>query len=104
MNEITAEDLVQLQKQQEKYLLLDVREPFEHNICNIGGKLIPMGELADRIAELDSQQHIIIYCKHGSRGLRAMAFLASQGFDHVSNLAGGIMAWIERIDPTLAKY
>jgi rhodanese-related sulfurtransferase len=104
MRQISPKELQELQQQEENFLLLDVRETFEHAICNLGGKLIPLAELPVRYRDLDKNQHIIVYCKHGVRGMRAAEFLVTQGFTHVSNLSGGIIAWIETIDPSLPQY
>ena len=85
-------------------MLLDVREPQEYAICNLGGTLIPRAELPSRISELDRAKEIIVYCKSGSRSAQAVALLRELGFARVRNLAGGIDAWAERIDPSMQRY
>jgi adenylyltransferase/sulfurtransferase len=85
-------------------LVLDVREPFEYQIANIGATLIPQGEVAQRIAEIDPAREIVVHCRSGSRSQRIAEFLASSGYTRVSNLAGGIRAWADEIDPKVQKY
>ena len=88
----------------EEVFVLDVREPFEYQIAQIGGKLIPLGELPQRLGELNPQQEIVCQCKGGGRSQKAAEFLAKNGFAKVHNLTGGIMAWSNEIDPTVRKY
>jgi adenylyltransferase/sulfurtransferase len=84
--------------------LIDVREPHEYEICNLGGELMPLRTLAARIGELDPSAHIAVHCRSGARSARAVASLRGAGFDNAWNVSGGILAWIERIDPTLTRY
>ncbi len=84
--------------------VLDVREPHEYQICNIGGTLIPLGELQKRVGELDPNKEIVAHCKMGGRSAKAVAFLKQAGFKKVHNLAGGITAWADRIDRKMPKY
>jgi molybdopterin/thiamine biosynthesis adenylyltransferase/rhodanese-related sulfurtransferase len=88
----------------EKIYILDVREWHEYKICNIGGHLIPLPQLANRIQELDPAHEIVVHCKSGGRSLQALAILQSAGFRNVKNLRGGIIAWAERVDPAVSKY
>lgn len=88
----------------EDVVVLDVREPHEYKICNIGGLLIPLSELAARVHELDSARDIVIHCRTGIRSAQAVGFLQDAGFERVWNLAGGIHAWSDEIDPTIPKY
>jgi adenylyltransferase/sulfurtransferase len=86
-------------------LLLDVREPQEHQICAIpGSTLIPLGDLPSRLAELEGRQDIVVHCKSGVRSAKAVKLLREAGFDDAANLKGGILAWIEHVDPSLPKY
>ncbi len=85
-------------------VVLDVREPHEVKICNIGGVLIPLGELMARVHELDSARDLVVYCRTGSRSAQAVAFLKDSGFEKVWNLKGGMHAWSDQIDPTVPKY
>ena len=70
--------------------MLDVREPHEYQICNLGGHLIPLGDLPKRVSELDSSREIVVHCKMGGRSAKAVAFLQQSGFTKVHNLVGGI--------------
>ena len=90
----------------EDVFVLDVREPHEVQIVNIGAPLIPLGQLANRIDELAPQKdrEIVVHCKSGARSQKAAQLLKSAGFANVENLAGGILAWADKIDPTLPKY
>jgi adenylyltransferase/sulfurtransferase len=86
-------------------LLLDVREPFEFEMARIeGANLIPLGQLPARQHELDREQEIFVICHSGVRSERAAEFLRSAGFAKVSNVAGGIDAWSEEIDPNVPRY
>ncbi len=86
-------------------LLLDVREPHELQISAIkGAKNIPLGEVAQRMSELDSAEEMIVFCKRGSRSARAIEILFSAGFKKMKNLKGGINAWAEEVDKSLPLY
>lgn len=85
--------------------LLDVREPHELEISSLpGAELIPLGELAARLSELDSAQEMVVFCKSGTRSARALQILRSAGFRKVKNLQGGINAWAREVDPRLPVY
>jgi molybdopterin/thiamine biosynthesis adenylyltransferase/rhodanese-related sulfurtransferase len=88
----------------EEVFVLDVREPHEYQIVNIGAPLIPLGDLPNRVNELDPNREIVIHCKSGGRSQRAAEFLKQSGFKNVVNLAGGITAWATDVDPKLPKY
>jgi adenylyltransferase/sulfurtransferase len=88
----------------EEVFVLDVREPHEYQIVNIGAPLIPLGDLPNRLNELDPNREIVIHCKSGGRSQRAAEFLQKSGFKNVVNLAGGITAWATDVDPKLPKY
>jgi adenylyltransferase/sulfurtransferase len=89
----------------DKFVLLDVREPHEHQICNIAAaKLIPLGEIGKRLGELDLEADIVIHCKSGMRSARACGILRAAGFKHVRNMKGGILAWSDQVDPSVPKY
>jgi len=102
--DIQVEELKRRLDAGEDIFVLDVREPHEYDICNIGGHLIPLGDLPKRISELDSSKEIVAQCRSGARSAKAVAFLKQSGFKKVHNLAGGILAWADRIDPTMPKY
>ena len=87
------------------FVLIDVREPHEYQICNIpAAKLIPLGEVAKRLGELDPEADIVIHCKSGMRSARACGILKAAGFKHVRNMKGGILAWSDQVDPSVPKY
>jgi adenylyltransferase/sulfurtransferase len=88
----------------EDVFILDVREPFEYQIANIGGKLIPQNDVPQRLAEIDREREIVVHCKSGGRSQRIAEFLSQAGYAKVVNLAGGILAWADEIDPKMQKY
>ena len=89
----------------DKFVLIDVREPHEYQICNIpGAKLIPLGDVPKRLDELDKTADIVIHCKSGMRSAKACGILKAAGFEHVRNMKGGILAWSDRVDPSVPKY
>jgi len=104
--QITVQELKRRLDAHEDVFVLDVREPHEVQIVNIGAPLIPLGQLANRVGELTPQKgrEIVVHCKSGGRSQKAALILKNAGFTHVGNLAGGILAWAEKIDPTLPKY
>jgi adenylyltransferase/sulfurtransferase len=103
--EVTVEELKAKLDRGEDVHVLDVREPNEYQICRIAGStLIPLGELSNRTAELDRDRELIVHCKMGGRSAKAVALLQERGFTRVRNLTGGILAWIDRVDPSQSKY
>jgi len=102
--QVTPVDLKRRLDAGEDVFVLDVREPHEYQIVNIGAPLIPLGDLPNRLGELDPNREIVVHCKTGGRSQRAAEFLQKSGFKNVSNLAGGITAWATDIDPKLPKY
>jgi sulfur-carrier protein adenylyltransferase/sulfurtransferase len=104
VDEISVSQLKARLEKGEEVFLLDVREPFEHEIANIKGTLIPLGELPSRLDELDSDRETIVYCHHGNRSRHAAEFLLRQGFRSVKNLAGGVEAWATEIDLKMSHY
>lgn len=104
VKEVTVKKLKAMLDNKEDFILLDVREPHEYQICHINGKLIPLGELPKRVKELDPSKKTIIHCRSGGRSYSAAEFLMKSGFKDVSNLKGGILAWIDEIDSSLQKY
>ena len=107
VQEITVEELKTRLDRGERPALLDVREPFEWNIVNLGdygARMIPLKELQGRENEMDREQELIVYCRSGSRSANAARYLMAQGFRNVVNLKGGVRAWAEQIDPSLPTY
>jgi adenylyltransferase/sulfurtransferase len=102
--QITVTELKRRLDAGEDLFILDVREPFEYQIANIGGKLIPQGEVPQRLAEIDRDRKIVVQCKSGGRSQRIAEFLKQSGYPDVVNLAGGILAWSSEIDATVPRY
>jgi adenylyltransferase/sulfurtransferase len=102
--EITPRDLKSRLDRGDDLFVLDVREPHEYQICNLGGHLIPLGELSRRMNELDSSREIVAHCRSGKRSAEAVEFLRKAGFRKVLNLKGGILAWSDEVDPSVPKY
>jgi molybdopterin/thiamine biosynthesis adenylyltransferase/rhodanese-related sulfurtransferase/molybdopterin converting factor small subunit len=103
--EITAVELKQRLDRGDKLKIVDVREPNEYQINRIAGSvLIPLGDVPKRYAELDPAEEIVVQCKMGGRSAKAADFLRSVGFKRVLNLRGGILDWIDKVDPTQPKY
>jgi adenylyltransferase/sulfurtransferase len=102
--EITATELKARQDRGEKVFILDVREPHEYQICNLNGKLIPLGELPRRVNELDSSVEMVVHCRSGKRSADAIHFLQTAGFKKLWNLKGGVLAWADEVDPRMPKY
>lgn len=89
----------------EKPVLLDVREPWEFDICHIeGSQLMPMASVPARVAELDAGAEMVVVCHHGGRSAQVGMFLERQGFTNVINLAGGVAAWATQVDPAMPRY
>jgi adenylyltransferase/sulfurtransferase len=102
--EISVQELKAKIDRKEKFILLDVREPKEYAIAKIGGStLIPLGTLPERLGELDKGAKLIVHCKAGGRSAKAVKLLREKGYDAV-NVAGGIDAWSQTIDPTVPRY
>ena len=107
MQTTTVEELKSRLDRGERPVLLDVREPFEWNIINLGdygARMIPLKELPGRENELDREAELIVYCRSGKRSASAAQHLIGQGFRNVVNLEGGVLAWAEKIDPSLPRY
>ncbi|MBC7944913.1 MAG: sulfurtransferase [Burkholderiales bacterium] len=86
-------------------LLLDVREPWEFELCHLeGARLLPMQQIPQQAKELVNDAEIVVICHHGLRSAQVVQFLMRNGFRNVANLHGGIDAWAERIDPTMRRY
>ncbi len=102
---ISPDELKAKLDRKDKFVLVDVREPYEYEICSIpGSKLIPLGELPARLSELDSADDIVLHCKVGGRSAKALRVLQEAGFRKLNNLKGGIAAWSEEVDPSVPKY
>ena len=97
--EIEPSEVKQLMDAGEPFVLVDVREPHEWEICNLGGQLIPLSQLPSRVHELSSADEIVVMCRSGMRSARAVDFLRQAGFRKVKNLRGGILGWSNQVDP-----
>jgi len=103
--EISAVELKQRLDRGDKLRIIDVREPNEYQINRIpGSELIPLGDVPRRYAELDPEEEVVVHCKMGGRSAKAADFLRSVGFKHVLNLKGGVLDWVDKIDPSQPKY
>ncbi|HXZ19146.1 MAG TPA: molybdopterin-synthase adenylyltransferase MoeB [Candidatus Acidoferrales bacterium] len=102
--EITPKELKARLDRGDDLFILDVREPHEYQICQLGGYLIPLGDLPRRVSELDSSREIVAHCRSGKRSADAVAFLREAGFRKIWNLRGGILAWSDDVDPRVPKY
>ena len=102
--QMTVKELKQRLDAGEDVFVLDVREPYEYQIANIGAKLIPQNDVPKRLDEIDRDREIVVQCRSGQRSQRIAEYLAQQGYGNVKNLAGGILAWADEIDPKMQKY
>jgi len=103
--EISAADLQKKKKSGEQFLLVDVREQWEFDICRIdGATLIPMRSIPAHLQQLDVDQDVVCYCHHGQRSLDVAAWLRAQGIETAQSLAGGIDRWSLEIDPGVPRY
>lgn len=105
IQEISARELYDWQVRGEDFQLIDVREPHEYDIVNIGAQLIPLGEVLDRAGEIVRDKKVVVHCKLGGRSAKAIRELQEKyGFDNLYNLKGGIFAWIDEFKPETVKY
>jgi adenylyltransferase/sulfurtransferase len=103
--DMTVKELKERMDRGDAPRLIDVREPHEAAICSIpGGELIPAGQFAQQLGELDENEEVVIYCKTGGRSGLAVQMMKHRGFTNARNLAGGVIAWINEIDPSQPKY
>jgi len=105
--EMTASELKERLDEGEPITIIDVREPHEWEIANLepyGARLIPIGEFAEQMHELNSADQIVVHCRSGARSAKAFRQLHAAGFRRIWNLKGGILAWTEEVDPTLPRY
>ncbi len=104
MKEITVSELKKLKDNNADFQLIDVRETHELEICQIGGLHIPMGDVMDNLDKIAKDKQVIVHCRSGARSGAICQALESQGYTNVYNLKGGIIAWANEIDKSLAKY
>lgn len=98
---INVQELRQKLQSGEKFVLLDVREAWEHEDFNLGGTLLPLGDLMNKMWELEDHKNdeIVLYCRSGNRSGMAQSLLTANGFSNVRNLNGGVLAWMEAFGP-----
>lgn len=105
MKEITVQELKQLREGKADFQLIDVREEYEFDICNLGGELIPMAEVMDKVEAVSREKKVVVHCRSGKRSASVIQALESQhGFTNLYNLKGGILAWIDEVEPSMTKY
>ena len=105
MKEITVSDLKSLMDNKADFQLVDVREPHEYEICNLGGDLIPLSTIPQFIEKIERNKQVIIHCRSGARSGQAVSWLEkNHGFTNIYNLKGGLLAWSNEVDPNFPKY
>ncbi|MEQ9422969.1 MAG: molybdopterin-synthase adenylyltransferase MoeB [Cyclobacteriaceae bacterium] len=105
VKEVTVQDLKNLKESGEDFQLVDVRESYEFDICNIEGDLIPLGSILDNTDKISSDKKVVVHCRSGARSATAITQLERKfGFENLYNLKGGILAWADQIDTSMAKY
>ncbi len=105
MKTVTVHELKQMIDRKEDFQLIDVREPFETEICSLGAELIPLAEIPSRVNEISKDKKVIVHCRSGARSGNAIGFLEQNfGYTNLYNLTGGILAWANEIDPTMDTY
>lgn len=105
MKEITVKELKDLRDSGADIQLIDVREPHEADVAEIGGELIPLGTIPQNVDKIAKDKQVIIHCRSGARSGNAVQWLeGNHGFDNLYNLKGGILAWSDEIDPSVPKY
>ena len=104
--EITVKEFKERLDRGDKMFVLDVRQPHETEICSLGGTLIPVAELPQRLDEIADHrdEDVIVYCRSGARSGRAVEMMRQRGFTKALNLKGGVLAWSDEVDPTMPKY
>lgn len=105
--EITPAELKARLDRGDRLQIIDVREPFEWEIANLGelgARLLPLGQLPEWVDQLDRESEIVLQCRSGGRSAKALRQLREAGFDRLLNLKGGILAWADEVDPSIQKY
>ncbi|HEY0035373.1 MAG TPA: rhodanese-like domain-containing protein, partial [Longimicrobium sp.] len=105
--EITPSELKERLDRGDKLTIIDVREPHEWEIGNLepqGARLIPMGEIPERLDEISPEDEVVLQCRSGGRSAQVLHYLRAQGYERLLNLKGGILAWSDEVDPSIPKY
>ena len=101
---ISVQELAKIRKEKTPHQLIDVREIYEFDFCNIEGHLIPLSEIESRSNEINKNQKVVMHCRSGQRSATAITLLKRKGFNNLYNLTGGILAWSNEIDSNIPKY
>ena len=104
MKEVACTELKKMMDAKENFQLIDVREELEADIATIGGELIPMGDIIDNLDKISKEKKVVVYCRSGKRSAAIVQALEQNGFSNIYNLKGGITAWADEVDTTMAKY
>ena len=104
MREITVQELQRRIREQEAFQLIDVRDPYEYELVNIDGTLMPLGQIDHYVDQVATDRPVIVYCRSGARSAKAIYLLEQHGFKNLYNLKGGILAWIDEVDSSLPRY
>lgn len=107
MKEITALELKQWHQENKDFQLIDIREEYEYEICNlasIGSELIPMGSIMENLDKIAKDKNVVIHCHRGSRSASVISVLEMHGFNNLYNMTGGITAWINEVDSSMSDY
>lgn len=104
MKEITVQELKNMRDEKKDFQLIDVRERYEYEVSQIGGELIPMGEVMVNLDKISKDRMVVVHCRSGGRSSTIVSVLESMGYENVYNLKGGILAWVAEIDPSLPAY
>ena len=105
--ELTPAELKARLDRGDRLCIVDVREPHEWDIVNLeryGARLLPLGRLPERMHELDSAEEIVLHCRSGGRSAKAYRQLQAAGFRRLWNLKGGVIGWVDEVEPTLPRY
>jgi rhodanese-related sulfurtransferase len=105
MKSITVAELKEKMDQNEDFQLIDVREPSEYAVCEIGGQLIPMNTIPNHIEEISKEKMVVVHCRSGKRSANVITYLEqNHGYTNLYNLEGGILAWADEIDDSVPRY
>ncbi len=105
MQEVTVQQLKSMMDNKENFQLIDVREEYEKDICEIGGELIPMGEVNDNIEKISKDKKVVVHCRSGKRSGDMVLWLEkTHNFTNLYNLKGGVLAWAREIDTDMLTY
>lgn len=105
MKTVNVQELKQLIDEKQDFQLIDVREPFENDLCTLNGVLIPMAEILARVEEINTDKKVIIHCRSGMRSGNVIRYLEqNHGYSNLFNLTGGILAWSAEIDASMPSY